>query len=123
MKNKEILEKLLKSHRRNISAISSRKNDRVGLLRAISSNINGDNGNFFIPFSYEDNPFSSGLKSIFEIFESNFTHKMQEMADIHLEEALLSDTYKVQIDMRNTFEKLIVDVPRERKETSAATSK
>ena len=122
LKNKEILEKIFKSHNNHLSTVALSKGTKSNKFRAISCDLNKENTGIFTSFSYIDKPFLSGMKSIFEIFENNFICKMQEMADIHLEEALLSDSYKVQIDMRIAFEKLRIDVPRKRKETSSATS-
>lgn len=118
MSNKEIISKVL---RKNHSMKTVEFSDGHFMPRTLCTNHKHDITFHHLSFNY--NPFLEGMKSIFDIMGSEFKCKMQEISDISVEEALLSDAYKVQIDMSNVFEKLTTNVSRERKETVGTTSK
>jgi hypothetical protein len=117
MSNKEIINKVLKKNHntKTVEFLGSHFKPRT-----LCTNHNNDTIFHHISFNYF--PFLEGVKSAFDITGSTFMCKMREISDISMEEALLSDAYKVQIDMRNIFEKLTTNVSRERKETVGTAS-
>lgn len=119
MNNKEIISKVLrKNHASLSSAALIGNNSRLRVFLA-----NDENKAIFQKLSYNDNPFLEGIRSAFEIMGEGFADKMREISRISIDEALLSDAYKVQLDMSNVFEKLTTNVSRERKETVGTASK
>jgi hypothetical protein len=102
MSNKEIISKVL---RKNPDILSS--DEYKSAFQKLTNN---------------ENPFLEGIRSIFDISGHSFTRKMQEVLNINLKDALLSDARKVQIDMNNIFEKITTDVSRKREKTVGTTS-
>ncbi len=119
MSNKEIISKVLRKNHALLSSAGAFGNNSK--LRAFL--VNDENKSIFQKLSYNDNPFLEGIRSAFDIMGEAFAYKMREISGISIDEALLSDAYKVQIDMRNVFEKLTTNVSRERKETIGTASK
>jgi hypothetical protein len=117
MSNKEIISKVLKRSHNTKMVETSVEHFKP---RTLCTNHNNDNIFHHISFNYF--PFLEGIKSSFDIIGTGFACKMKEISDISIEEALLSDAYKVQIDMRNIFEKLTTNVSRETEETVGTAS-
>ena len=115
MRTKEIINNVFKKN----NALLSRISENGSKIRAIFTNDEA----IVQKLSYNDNPFLEGMVSAFDILGEGFAGKMREISKISIDEALLSDAYKVQIDMRNVFEKLTTNVSRERKETVGTASK
>lgn len=119
MSNKEIISKVLRKNQALLSSVG-----QVGghsKLRTFLAN--NENSDIFQKLAYNDNPFLEGIRSAFDIMGEGFAYKMREISKISIDEALLSDAYKVQLDMSNVFEKLTTNVSRERKETVGTASK
>jgi hypothetical protein len=117
MSNKEIISKILKKNHSNKTVEHSIEHFKPRVLCSIDNH-----KHFFYNISYIYHPFLEGIKSSFDITGNEFKCKMREISDISMEEALLSDAYKVQIDMSNIFEKLTTNVSRERQETLGTAS-
>jgi hypothetical protein len=105
MNNKEIISKVL---RKNHALLSSTNNEYKAVFQKLAFN---------------NNPFLEGIRAAFDIMGEGFADKMRDISKISIDEALLSDAYKVQIDMSNVFEKLTTNVSRKRKETFGTASK
>lgn len=119
MSNKEIISKVLRKNHALLSSAGAFGNNSK--LRAFF--VNDENKAIFQKLSYNDNPFLEGIRSAFDIIGEGFANTMREISQISIDEALLSDAYKVQSDMSNVFEKLTTNVSRERKETVGTASK
>ncbi|MEY4539362.1 MAG: hypothetical protein RLZZ306_1119 [Bacteroidota bacterium] len=119
MSNKEIISKVLRKNHALLSSAGAFGNNSK--LRAFL--VNDENKAIFKKLSYNNNPFLEGIRSAFDIIGEGFANTMREISQIGIDEALLSDAYKVQSDMSNVFEKLTTNVSRERKETIGTASK
>jgi len=119
MSNKEIISKVLKKNHALLSSAGFVGNNSK--LRVFLAN--DENKSIFQKLAYNENPLLEGIRSAFDIMGEVFSDKMREMSKIRIDEALLSDAYKVQLDMSNVFEKLTTNVSRERKETVGTASK
>lgn len=119
MSNKEIISKVLRKNHALLSSVALIGNHSK--LRVFLTN--DENKAIFQKLLYNDNPFLEGIRSAFDIMGEGFADKMREISRISIDEALLSDAYKVQLDMSNVFEKLTTTVSRERKETVGTASK
>ncbi len=119
MSNKKIISKVLKKNHALLSSESL-----IGNHSKLRTFLADDESKAILQkFAYNVNPFFEGIRSAFDIMGEGFAYKMREISKISIDEALLSDAYKVQLDMSNVFEKLTTNVSRERKETVGTSSK